>query len=235
LENSFFINFDLEQYNLMKIVTGVFKENCYILVDKQTKDTIIFDPGDDLENIKEAIRNIQGKVKGILLTHGHFDHVGQVAALVKEFNTTAKVHKNDQRLMRQAPIYAIRYISKVVQPPLPFEVFEDESPIQLGSLEINVTHTPGHTMGCVCFQIGKILITGDSLFKGHIGPTNYPESNAELLPKSIERLLTIYKDETLIFPGHGKEWSIGEAKAWWKTLGSEIPQYQIMNDKELRS
>lgn len=233
-EKKYIFTYSFKDFTVFRIVNGVFRENCFLVKHNETGELLLFDPGDELEKIETVIAENGNNLKAILLTHGHFDHVGQVAALTKKFNLVAKVHKNDSRLMRQAPMYAIRYIRKSLQPPMPFETFEDEAIVQVGNFSVDITTTPGHTSGCVCFYLNGFVITGDTLFYRHIGPTNYPESQPDVFPKSIDKLLSKYPDETIIFPGHGREWNFGEAKGWWKSVGANIPQYQIMNDKELQ-
>ncbi|GBF48842.1 beta-lactamase protein [Leptospira ryugenii] len=226
--------FTFEKYTLAKIITGVFKENCYIVVDRESSDAIIFDPGEDDDLIFSQVQELDCNVKCILLTHGHFDHVGKVASLIRKYNVGAFVHKNDQRLMRQAPLYAIRYINKVVEAPLPFGVFENETSLTFGSITVNIFRTPGHTSGGVSFQIDRIVITGDTLFKEHIGPTNYPESNLNDLLESVDSLLSNLDENATIYPGHGREWSVKNAKVWWNAKSVNKPQYQIMNDPTLK-
>jgi hydroxyacylglutathione hydrolase len=233
-EKKYIFTYPIKNFTVSRIVNGVFRENCFLIKHNETGELLLFDPGDDLERIESVISDNGDNLKGILLTHGHFDHVGQVGAIAKKFNLIAKIHKNDFRLMRQAPMYAIRFIRKILEPPSGFETFEEETSLKIGIFSVDITRTPGHTSGSVCFYVDGILITGDTLFFRHIGPTNYPESQPDIFPKSIDKLLSKYPDDTIIFPGHGKEWNIKEAKEWWELVGENIPQYQIMNDKELQ-
>jgi hydroxyacylglutathione hydrolase len=233
-EKKYLFIYPYKKYTVTRIVTGVFKQNCYLVKHNESGDIVLFDPGDEFEKIESAILENGNNLKAILLTHGHFDHVGQVSTMHKKYNIVPKVHKNDYRLMRQAPMYAIRYIQKSIQPPMPFDTFEEEIILDFGNIKIDITSTPGHTTGCVCYYIDGIIFTGDTLFYRHIGPTNYPESQPDIFPKSIDKILTKYPSDTIVFPGHGREWNIGEAKEWWKSVGENIPQYQIMNDKDLQ-
>jgi hydroxyacylglutathione hydrolase len=195
------------------------KENCYIVQHQTSREQVLIDPGDRADAIMQAIADGGGQLRHILLTHTHFDHVGAAAAISKLFGLPCRLHKDDVRLLHHAPMYALRFAGKSIEMPVSYQALDDK-PLQFGEQTIEVIHTPGHTRGSVCYQIGGLLFTGDTLLRQRVGRTDLPGGDPVPLKESINRLLTELPEDTPLFPGHGRPWTIGEARAWWSAAAA---------------
>ena len=195
-----------------------FRQDCRLLVHQETGDAIVVDPGGDVPYIVGAIESAGAKLIGILLTHGHIDHVGGVAALLQEF-PGVKVygpHRNEQELIanlkHQSGYFGVHYSGEFT----PDEYLEDGQVLNLfPDASFKVLHTPGHTPGGVCFycQEESFVIVGDTLFPGSIGRTDFEGGNYADLIESIKTKLYTLPDNTEVCCGHMGETTIGEEKA----------------------
>ncbi len=212
-------------YRITCLVTGEkWKQNTYIVTHITSSNTIIIDPGNNPEHIIQLILDAGGKVTRILVTHPHHDHVGAVRQVSERFNVTCELHKQDVRLLMHAPMYALSFSNHTIPGVTRFEPFEKlcthtEEP------EVRSIHTPGHTKGSVSYIFSGFVFTGDTLLHKYIGRTDLPGGNAIDILASIETLLHELTDETILFPGHGKPWTVGEAKEWWREAGASPPKY----------
>jgi hydroxyacylglutathione hydrolase len=189
---------------------GLERTNCYI-VSLKTGETIVIDPGDDADKILAEISKVNNlKFKYILLTHGHFDHVGAVDGIKKFYSDVqVLIHEADIPLLNEVPeqgVFVGRILHNVNSE---VEALGNEEIIPFGTKEIQVLPTPGHTQGGVCFMIDKVLFTGDTLFYHTIGRTDLPLSSESDLRLSLDKLKYL-PPETVIYPGHGRESSIRE-------------------------
>ncbi len=187
---------------IIRIPVGDFQANCYILFLPQRDDCVLIDPGWEENIIKTHIG--PRKVAGVLLTHGHFDHMGAAAAF------TNKVYLHEEELIMLTDShynvsdqfgYALDFTGLT-----PVAVHEGEE-ILLGGMVFKVLHTPGHTRGSVCFECGEHLFTGDTLFKSGYGTYTLPGGNLQELRHSLKRLISI-RDNYTIHPGHNGETTI---------------------------
>ena len=198
------------------VVTGEqWKQNTYIVIHQTSLNTIIIDPGDNADLIIDYIQNSGGAVSRILLTHPHHDHVGAAADVCEYFDVDCELHKQDVRLLMHAPMYALSFAGKKIIPIARYKHFE-ELDIHHKAPMVKSLHTPGHTKGSVCYLFDEFVFTGDTLLFKHIGRTDFPGSDAEHLSSSVSSLLAQLNDEITIYPGHGRPWTIGEAKIWWR-------------------
>ena len=117
--------------------------------------------------------------------------------------------------MHHAPMYAMRFEGRKIESPKPFLEFETDAELQFGESSIKILHTPGHTEGSVCFCFEGFIVTGDTLMYQETKSARLPGSNSDLLVQSISQLLDSVSEETVILPGHGELWTIGQAKNWW--------------------
>lgn len=201
-------------------VTGnEWKQNTYIVSHLSSATSIVVDPGDGADSIIKCIQDGGGKVSHILLTHPHHDHVGAAEQVSEYFNVSCELHKQDVRLLMHAPMYALRFANKKVIPVTRFQHFE-ELCIRSEEVDVFSIHTPGHTKGSVCYVFDGFVMTGDTLLNRHVGRTDLPGSSAEEISNSINKLLQDLPNEMIIFPGHGKPWTIAEAKDWWRCTKS---------------
>ncbi|MDK7376341.1 MBL fold metallo-hydrolase [Peptoniphilus harei] len=198
------------EYKIMKLVVGELQENCFILFD-ENKDAFVVDPGGSSENIIEAIDKNELNIKYILLTHGHFDHVGAVAALVKKYKAPVYMSKDDRAFLESPKeVRASSFGMQIEAADVDVFVKEgDEIPFSEGT--IKVIETPGHTLGSVCYLFENYLFAGDTLFNGSIGRTDFPESDHSLMIESLKKLKKL-DDEIYVLSGHGPESQISYEK-----------------------
>ena len=217
----------LGQCRILRIVTGeAWRENCYLVTHVPSRELAVVDPGDDADSIIRAVLESGARLRHILLTHAHHDHVGAVAALCRRFGLVCDIHKDDARLLRHAPMYALLFAHKQIEAPTPLRLFQDQPDLQLGERSIQVIHTPGHTFGSVCYDFGGFVFTGDTLLYQCVGRTDLPGSDAKTLAASVSRLVDRLPGDTVIFPGHGRQWTLSEAKNWWREVAASAPQHK---------
>lgn len=195
------------------LVLGIVSTNCYIVSDKITKEAIVIDPAADADKVIEFLENNQLSLQAILLTHGHFDHILGVEGLKRHFGVKVYVGKAEEPLLSNPDWNYSAQVAKHVS-LIPDELVEEGTQLVFGPLKCSVIETPGHTRGSVCyyFESEKVLFSGDTLFLESIGRCDLPTGNAQRLVESIVNELMILPDETIVYPGHGKETSIGYEK-----------------------
>lgn len=206
-------------YEIAALTTGRFKENCYI-VSHAGGDCVVIDPGSDEAFLHERLDAGGLRPQKILLTHGHFDHLGAVEGLMKRYGIVCQVHAAEERLVRQAGTYAFRFAREALRVPRGLTFFAaGVEALDWADRTVEVIPTPGHTAGSVALAVDRAFVfTGDTLFRERIGPTTYPESDPEAIVSSVARLLERLPDTCVIFPGHGRPWTVGAARAWWRGL-----------------
>jgi glyoxylase-like metal-dependent hydrolase (beta-lactamase superfamily II) len=216
----------LGEYQITTIVTDKpWCVNCYLVRHLPSEEQILIDPGDALERILATVQSQGTGLKKILITHAHHDHVGAVAELYKSFEVPCYVHKADARLMCQAHTYALVFDGRQIDPFTAAHLFEDNKIFNIGHRPISVIYSPGHTMGSVCYNFGDFVFTGDTVLYQHVGRSDTPGASLDQLKSSVSRLVDGLSGETVIFPGHGRRWTIAEAKAWWEDAILWPPQY----------
>lgn len=194
--------------------SGPFYTNAYVLACPETRQAAIIDPAP--ESADKIIRHINSKSlepKYILLTHSHWDHIADVAALKGHYKIPVYIHSEDaQNLISPGSDGLPCWID--IPPVQPDVLLQDGDKIVLGNLNLHVIHTPGHTPGGVCYYCPelKILISGDTLFQGTIGNLSFPTARANLMWDSLKRLAMLPK-ETVVYPGHGVKTAIG-TESW---------------------
>ena len=192
---------------------GAYGTNCYIAHNEADNTCLVTDPGDEGEKLKEILESHNFKVKGILLTHGHSDHIGAVQTLVDAYHVPVYIHKGDAEHLESAEVN----LSARSGRPITVQVddvryVKEGDTIPLGDTVFTVIETPGHTPGGVCYYTEGTLLAGDTLFQGSVGRTDFPNGDFELLSKGIKEKLYTLPDDTKVYPGHGPETTIGEEK-----------------------
>lgn len=182
---------------------GNMSVNTYILFESGSNEAIVIDPGAEPEAILLLLRG--KKLKGILLTHGHADHIGAVEALRNE-DAPVYIHKKDARMLTNPNLSLAKMVGIKENQGEPDYCLE-EGEMSLAGLTINVLHTPGHTPGSVCFLIDNILFSGDTLFERGVGRTDLPGGDEKAMTASIAKLMQLDK-ETEVYPGHGSATTI---------------------------
>lgn len=188
------------------IPAGIYGANCYVICDEETMEAVILDPGGDSDYLISQIDKIGAKVKYILLTHGHVDHVGGVVDLKKKYNVPFYIHKADEEMiMMGADVFG--------DLPVADGYIKEGDVIAFGNLKAKCIHTPGHTPGGVCFQIEDKVFTGDTLFQGSIGRTDFAGGSYEEIISSIVNKILPLGDNVEVYPGHGPKSSVIFEKA----------------------
>lgn len=198
------------------ISNGPLKQNCYVVTDIDTRKSFIVDPGSEANEIQKFI-NKEGIVPlAIINTHGHFDHVGAVDSLMKNYQIPFFLNGNDAKLLKQANIYKILFDVKdpITIPEITTLIGVEDHKLIVGPFEIIVIVTPGHTMGSVCLIIENEMFSGDTIFSNKLGRTDLPGGNIEALNKSVDLLRGL--DGSLnVWPGHGEPFTL---KNLWANL-----------------
>lgn len=199
---------------IITIPVGALEVNCYIVWDAGTLEGVIIDPGADAAEIEAAVKSEGVKVRCVINTHGHFDHVGADGAMKATFGAPVAIHPKDAALMADAHEHGIFFGVNTPKQSEPDILLEDGQIIEFGPLKLKVIHTPGHTRGGVCLYMedGKALFTGDTLFAGSVGRTDFEGGSMDDLMSSITDKLLPLGDEVRVLPGHGPESTIGEER-----------------------
>ena len=204
----------LDKLKVEPIIVGPLFSNCYVVWDESTREGVVIDPGDDANNILKTIKKLKVKIKYILATHGHFDHVGAVASLKKQLNVDFLAHKDDYFFIEDGKNAALRWGINIEQPPYPDRFINDKDKIKVGKFELKVISTPGHSPGGVCFLNDNMLFVGDTLFQGSIGRTDFRKGSMKDLTESIKTRLYTLPDNTIVYTGHGPITTIGDEKRY---------------------
>jgi hydroxyacylglutathione hydrolase len=198
---------------ILEILTvGELATNCYILGDEETKQGVVIDPGGDSEIIEAHLKKLKLKVKYIILTHGHIDHIGALSQLKKATGAAILIHSKDSAMLHDPSQNLSLFSGARTVAPRADRLLEEGDIIQCGKIKLEVLHTPGHTPGGISLLTDKMILTGDALFCGSIGRTDFPGSSHQNLISSIKSKLLSKDDDFVIYPGHGPSSTIGEER-----------------------
>ncbi len=195
-----------------KIVVGPMAVNCYLIGCEQTKHAAIIDPGDEINAILAPLRENGLTLKTIFLTHGHVDHLTQLQLLQEKTGAEILIHKKDEFLLQDVRHHAMLFGLPDPGTPKPDRFLADGDVMNIGNIQVDVLHTPGHSPGSVTYQIENCLIVGDLIFAGSIGRTDLPGGNFDDLMQSVRTKIFTLPDSILIYPGHGPETTVGHEK-----------------------
>jgi glyoxylase-like metal-dependent hydrolase (beta-lactamase superfamily II) len=197
----------------MRLVVGPLQVNCFILADEKTKETVVIDPGDDAADILKMIKDKDLKVKYIVNTHGHFDHIGANKAVKEATGADILIHEADAPVMAYAAHQSSAFGMKSVSSPPADRFVKHGDVITAGEIALKVVHTPGHSPGGICLLEQGVAFTGDTLFAGSIGRTDLPPGgDLKTLLRAIKDNLLTLPDDTKVFPGHGPASTIGDER-----------------------
>lgn len=193
---------------------GPLQCNCSVIGDEGTREAMVIDPGDEIDDILQIVERHRLQVKQIVITHAHIDHVGGAMKLKQITGAPILLNQNDQTLLKMMDVQAAWVGMK---PPGKIAIdqsLKDADRLRVGSLDATVMHTPGHTEGSIClyFPAEQKLIAGDTLFAGSIGRTDLPGGSFDKIMDSLKGRVLALPDETIVVPGHGPETTIGEER-----------------------
>lgn len=192
--------------------TGVFQSNCYIAAAPDGEQAVVIDPGQDAaESLLERLGALGLRCEAILLTHGHIDHIWNAKEVADAAGCEAWIHPDDLWLVEDpgAALGRMGFGKLTVQPPDRLAHLKGGDRLRFGGLDIAVEHTPGHTPGHCVFLTEGIVFSGDLIFAGSIGRTDFPRGSLEDLMESIRRVILPLADDVTILSGHGPETSVG--------------------------
>lgn len=201
---------------LKQIIVGSLGTNCYIMMNPDTKETILVDPGGSPSKIQQTVESMGGKVIAILLTHGHFDHILAIPALLDMYED-AKLYacEAEADLLTNPSKNCTSMIGRscIVEPDI---YVKDGEQLELAGIHMEVIATPGHTKGSCCYYLPeeKILFSGDTMFAESVGRTDLPTGNMGELVRSIRKLIEMLPGETIVYPGHEHSTSIEHEKRY---------------------
>jgi len=196
---------------IQEFIVGPLENNCYIITDEKSKETFVVDPGDEPDRIIDFIREKGLKLKYIVCTHAHYDHVGAVPELKQETGAQIVIHQNELDLYTHIDKQGMMWGVELDPLPAPDIIVEEGSILAIGDLKFEILHTPGHTPGGICLYGEGMIITGDTLFAGSVGRTDLHGGDLRQLKNSFKRIMLL--PETIkVLPGHGPESTIGREK-----------------------
>jgi len=210
---------------LERRAVGPFFKNGFVIGCEDTREGVVIDPGDEVDELLAAVAHHNLTIGNILLTHAHLDHVTGVAQAKHALGAPVWLHKDDNSLYEHVVEQGLMFGIRVdPQPPID-RFYQGQEPLRFGNYQVRVLHTPGHCPGGVCLAIAKdttagkeakdtkeILFVGDTLFAGSIGRTDLPGGNIDTLLRSIRTVLFAFPDDTIVWSGHGEQTTIGREK-----------------------
>lgn len=191
------VNMIVKQYEV-----GNFAVFCYLVGDEETEEGLFVDPADDADRlISEAKSNGLSKIRYIVNTHCHVDHIMGNAAMVKKTGAKIIIHEEDAKYLTLTPRDLLMMFRATPSPP-PDILVKEGDVVQVGKVGLKVIHTPGHSPGGMSLYVDGMVFTGDTLFVGSVGRTDFPGSSWEEMEASIRKKLYILPGDTVVFPGH---------------------------------
>ncbi|NQU73198.1 MAG: MBL fold metallo-hydrolase [Candidatus Omnitrophica bacterium] len=193
---------------LKKFVVGPLETNSYIFGDEGSREVVLIDPGGESNKINKFIKAANLKLKYVINTHGHGDHIGGNS----DFNVGVLVHKLDKDFLENPLLNLSASFGAQVISPKASRFLNDGDKIDIGNVYLEVIHTPGHTPGGICLRYDNLIFSGDTLFFEGVGRTDIPNASWEALMDSLKNKLMQLPDACKVYPGHGSETTIGHER-----------------------
>jgi glyoxylase-like metal-dependent hydrolase (beta-lactamase superfamily II) len=197
---------------IKELVVGPLMANCFICGCSKTKEAVVIDPGGDANMILHSLADSELKVKYIINTHGHFDHVSANGKMKDATGADILIHPLDAPMLEKLSSNAALFGVSVENSPPCDQTLEEGDTVSFGDITLKVVHTPGHTPGGISLYTSGIVFVGDTLFAGSIGRTDFPGGDFDTLISSIKTKLFNMEDDVRVLSGHGPETSIGKEK-----------------------
>jgi len=189
---------------------GSIGANCYIIGCEETREGAVIDPGGNGPSIVQVIESLKLKIKYIINTHGHIDHIGANRQVKEATGAEILIHEEDAGMLTNPVSNFSMFMGRNITSPPADRFIKDGDIIKIGNtIELEVIHTPGHTRGGVCLKTGDIIFAGDTLFAGSIGRTDFPGGSFKTLIESINNKIMCYEDHVKVYPGHGPATTVG--------------------------
>jgi hydroxyacylglutathione hydrolase len=199
---------------LIKCLTvGPIQANCYLVWDEATREALVIDPGDEGSKILTEINNEQLKVKYIVNTHGHMDHISANACVKEATGAKLLIHIADAPYLQDTEKNLSAFMGNPGESSVPDQLLNGGEELRVGSLIFTVFPTPGHTPGGISLKTAGVIFTGDALFRDSIGRTDFPGGDYAMLIKSILEQIMPLEDQTAVYPGHGPATTVGYERA----------------------
>jgi glyoxylase-like metal-dependent hydrolase (beta-lactamase superfamily II) len=204
----------LRRPEVLCLTNGVFAENCYIVADRAAGAAVLVDPGEEADVFLARLRTEQLSLEGIWLTHAHLDHVMGVGRVKQVADVPIWLHPADRALYDRVPDQARALLGIDLAPlPPPECAIVPGDPMQVGDLRLDVRFVPGHSPGSVAFVSAGVALVGDVLFAGSVGRVDLPGGDGPTLLTSLREQILTLPDDTVIYPGHGPETTVGRESA----------------------
>lgn len=197
---------------IKQYIAGPIETNNYLVADEKSKEAVLIDCSETIEKLLTDIKELDVKVKYILLTHGHFDHVMGVNDMKKKLDAKVLINEKDKSQVEMTKTILATFGIYVDQNPEYDEFIDKNTELKIGDIPIKVFETPGHTEGGLSYLIENKVFTGDTLFKHYVGRTDLPGGNFAKLESSIKNILYKLDDAMEVFPGHNEITTIGYEK-----------------------
>lgn len=196
--------------NIKKITAGPFQENGYIVHEADSKNCFIIDPGDSPQAYINKIEENNLNPIAILNTHGHIDHIHAIQPIKEHFEIPFYIHKNEKMIIDHYPTGCLMYGMLPNKKPKADHWISNEKEVKIAEYDIKILYTPGHSPGGLCYLINGDIFTGDTLFKGSIGRTDFPGGDYNTIMNSLKLLIDNVPGETRVHSGHGFSTTITE-------------------------
>jgi len=198
--------------NVRRLIVGPLQANCFIAADPETDQAVVIDPGGEPDAILRALADMGGKAAYVINTHGHADHVAASKALREALGAPVLIHETDAELLGEAGRQMAFWIGLDFEPLEADRLLREGDLIDFGPARLKVLHTPGHTPGSISLLGSDRVFSGDCLFAGGVGRSDFPGGSEADLFHSIETKLLTLDDDTIVHPGHGPDTTIGRER-----------------------
>ena len=205
---------------IKSLVAGPIGVNCYIVMDEDTSEGIVVDPGGNAADIIREVKASKMTVKYVVNTHGHSDHIGANTEICDAFDAKLLIHEADKKMLTDSKANLSFFMGMSIVSKEADEYVKNGDVIEFGNSKLKVLHTPGHSEGGICLVTDGIVFSGDTLFAESVGRCDFPGGSEIVLIKSIKDKLMVLPDDTKVLPGHGPATTIG-----WERKCNPFLQY----------